>query len=446
MRSIFSMLMALGGLLFFLAGLCMPWFALPTGFEVDGSLIVRDAPSTLWWKAGCVFIIAGTLGWLLLRKKTAGQHATLSAVFAAVLPFLLWFPQSVIVMDETTSGDAGWLQQQFDNLTWLGGDIYRGHSERPVPGGMGLWAQDPPDRLAVFRPPMSGSLSLGIAEIPDMVWWFGYNPAFSQFAGKGWFLCVFGVLFMLTGSFGWGQRGAAKGERKYLLRGTAIALCGSAAIFVLLTMIPLILGGRALREARKDAMSWQPREALEKLELAGKRLPALCIDSGVILQRGALLRQLGQTDVPAAKLHEAWLLFDKGYGARSSALLEDLLKRRQQLTVSERREVLRGLLRNCIDDVNSSRLTEAKRKFGLLLDEEPTCMQAWFHYQLACLQSGDLAGNRFAASRIKPLTGSFLRKERRGILAASQGFLAQGEAAAGNDQEAIAARKLSQGR
>lgn len=440
------MLMAAGGLLLFLPGLCLPWFSLPIGFGPDGALILRDAPATLWWKCGCLAVIAGTLAWMIFRKKRIGLHGKLTVLFAVILPFLLWYPQAVIVMDDATSGDSAWLQQQFDNLTWLGGDIYRSHSERPVPDGMGLWAQDPPNRLAAFRPPMAGTFTLGIAELPDLIWWFGYNPAFSQFAARGWFLCVFGMMLLLTGSFAWGQRGSVRGQRRDLMRGTAIALATSSAFVLLLSMLPVIFGGRSLRQAREEAMSWQPEAALQELETASNRMPALRLDSGMIYQKGSLLRQLGRREEPSAKLHEAWLLSEKGYGPRSSALIEELISQGQSLTISERREALRGLLRGAINDMNSNRITEAKRKFLLLLDANPACLQGWFHYQLACLQSGDIEANRLAAMRVEALTSAYVRKEKRGIVSASQAMLAQGESRVGNTEAAVAARQKSQGR
>jgi tetratricopeptide (TPR) repeat protein len=446
MRAAFSILMAAGGLLFFLLGLCLPWFALPVGFDSNGSLVLRDAPATLWWKCACLAVIAATLAWMIFRKKRGGLHGKLAALFAAMLPFLIWYPQAVIVMDETTSGDAAWLQQQFDNLTWLGGDIYRGHSERPVADGMGLWAQDPPNRLAAFRPPMAGSFSLGIADLPDLVWWLGYNPAFSQFAARGWFLCVSGMALLLTGSFAWGQRGSLRGQRRDLMRGTAFALAASSAAVLLLSMLPVTLGGRALRQARESAISWQPEAALRDLQSACERMPALRLDSGVIYQRGSLLRQLGRTEEASAKLHEAWLLSDKGYGPRSTVLLEELIAMGDTLTVSERREALRGLLREAINDINSNRLSEAKRKFRMVLDANPVCMQGWFHYQLVGLQSGDIAANRLAAARVEAISKAYVRKEKRGIVAASQAMLAQGETRAGNTEAAVAARRKSQGR
>lgn len=446
MRAICSILMAVGGLLLFFLGLCQPWFSLPVGIGSGGEVLLRDVPATLWWKCGCLVAIAAVFSWVIFRKNRAGMHVALTGFFAAFLPFLLWYPQQVTVMDESASGSSAWLQQQFDNLTWLGGDIYRGHSERPVPDGMGLWAQDPPNRLAAFRPPMAGSFSLGIAELPDLVWWLGYNPAFSQFSGRGWFLSVGGMLLLLAGSFAWAQRGGASGQRGALFRRTGICLGISSFIVLFLAMLPVISGGRALRQARAEATTWQPQAALEHLEIACERMPALRLDTGVIYQRGSLLRQLGRASEPSAMLHEAWLLSDKGYGARASAILEELLEKNEETSIAERREAMRGLLREAINDMNSSKSTEAKRKFRRVLEIEPVCLQAWFHYQLAALQSGDISSNRLAAARIQVLSDSFFRKEKRGIVAASQAMLAQGEARIGNTVSAVAARRKSQGR
>lgn len=446
MRAICSIFMAAGGLAVFFLGLCLPWFSLPTSIDADGSLVLRDAPATLWWKCGCLAVVAGAFTWLIFRKNHKGLHSKLTALFAALLPFLLLYPQYVTVMDETVSGDSAWLQQQFDNLTWLGGDIYRGHSERPVADGMGLWAQDPPNRLAAFRPPMAGIFSLGIAEMPDLVWWLGYNPAFSQFSGRGWFLCVGGMLLLLIGSFSWGQRLAVSGQRKDLMRSTAMSLGLASFIAFTIAMIPVISGGRALRQAKAASTNWQPQVAFNHLETACRRMPALRLDSGVIFQRGSLERQLGWKEEPSARLHEAWLLSDKGYGVRSSLIIEGLLENADDIPVAIRREALRGLLREAVNDMNSSRITEAKRKFKQLLDHDPVCLQAWFHYQLAALQTGDIEANRLAAARIHVLTGSFFRKEKRGIVAASQAMLAQGETNKGNTEAAVSARRKSQGR
>ena len=83
MRAVFSILIAGGGLLLFMLGLCQPWFALPAGFESNGTLVLRDAPATLWWKCGCLAVTAVTLAWIVFRKRSGGLHGRLTAIFAS---------------------------------------------------------------------------------------------------------------------------------------------------------------------------------------------------------------------------------------------------------------------------------------------------------------------------------------------------------------------------
>jgi hypothetical protein len=253
-------------------------------------------------------------------------------------------------------------------------------------------------------------------------------------------------MLILVGAFGWGQRSEESGKRRSLLRGTAKGFLASAFVILILAFLPIILGGRALRKARVHTLAWRPKAALETLILAEKRMPALSIDTGVILQKGSLERQLGNDDCPSALLQEAWLTFEKGNHQRSGEIVDKLIREPEKLTPAQRREALRSLLRCAVDDLNSSRLTGASQRFKILLEQQPTCLQGWFHYQLASLQLGNLEANRLAAQRVELLCSTYLRKESRGIVAASQGMLAQGELSAGNTEEAVAARQKAQGR
>jgi len=446
MRVFCSIFSILGGLALVAIGLLKPWYALPLDFYSNQKLVLRDASITIWWKGGCLLIAGVSMGWAKIKNSTLGLRGILTVGFAVMLPLALWYPQAVIMHDVALSGDAAWLQQQFDTLTWLGGDIPRGHSERPVPNGFGIWAQEPPHRLAAFRPPLFGSFSLGIAEVPDLIWWLGYNPAFSQFVTRGWIFFVLGILLTLVGCFGWDQYHQRNGQRRSLLHRTALALTGSAAIVLALAILPVILGGRALRRARDLTQSWQSQPALESLDAAGRWMPALRFDTGVVLQRGALQRQLGNSNLPAARLHEAWLLSDQGYSARATAIIDDLLAHPQSLDANERREALRALLRSAIDELNSSHLADARRHLDILLDQQPVCLQGWFHSQLVALESGDLGANRQAAQRVEALSKAYLRMESRGIVAASQWMLAQGELQSGNPESTVTARQRAQGR
>jgi hypothetical protein len=446
MRTTLQILTILCGIGLFAVGLISPWFALPSAFMPDHKLVLIDSPVTVWWKVGCVLTSAFLIAGMKWAWNLTEIRSLLVVGFAVMLPLALWYPQAVIVHDEVRSGDAAWLQQQFDSLTWLGGDVPRGHSERPVPNGFGLWAQEPPHRLAAFRPPLFGSFSLGVAQVPDLIAWFGYNSAFSQFVARGWIQFVVGIFLILAGLFSWHQQGVLESARKVMLRQAVIALASSSVLVIVLAILPVMIGGHELRNARDLTQSWQAKPALSALNSAQKWLPALRFDTGVILQSGALLRQLGIPLPPPAKLHEAWLLSDQGYSRRSIAIVEELLDHPQNLTTSTRREAFRTLLRVAVDEINSSNLTEAGRHLKTLLDHQPICLQGWFHLQLLALESGDVGTNRLAALRVDSLANAYLRKESRGIVAASQWMLAQGEMQSGNHESTVVARQRAQGK
>lgn len=192
------------GVLMLLAALAAKWMAVPTG---GGE--VRDVAATPWWKAA---LLAGlvTAGLLALCSRVRGALRML----ALLVPLVLAFPQAVIVGDEDTSGDLAWLQQQHDSITWLGGDVFLAHGMRYQGSAPSVDLEDPPMRLAAFRPPMVPPWSLGIAELPDLVWWFGYNPAFCQFAAKGWVLSWLGLLMVICGLLGWRRRDDETGSRR----------------------------------------------------------------------------------------------------------------------------------------------------------------------------------------------------------------------------------------
>ncbi|YCM42718.1 hypothetical protein V2O64_15500 [Verrucomicrobiaceae bacterium 227] len=430
------------GLLMVMASLVLPWFVLPSDWTDLGELITRDAPATRWFRLGLILMLGVLLmGSWLFRKKGV---LDLVVVWAAiVLPVIFWYPQWVIIHNSETSGEAAWLQQQHDNLTWLGGDVYRAHSERAVEVGMALNMQDPPLKLAAFRAPMVGVTSVGIAEVPDLIWWFGYNPAFSQFAGKGWFMAWMGVLFMGIGGFGF-LRGSGGKRRKTLLKRSAFAGGGVTLVVLISGFVPIWAAGSALKEARSRALAGEWETAVASLDRAEQWMPALGFDTGIIFQRGRLEGLMGGGG-PCAKLYEAWELEKAGHGGRAELVLEELELERDFLPRVWARELSRSWLRVAVDDFNSGRVGKAGKRFGWLYEEEPLALQVSFHRQLISLQNERVEVNRQCRERIENVYRTFLRREKKGVIAASWWMLAQGELAAGNEMEALEARRKSKG-
>jgi hypothetical protein len=96
-----------------------------------------------------------------------------------------------------------------------------------------------------------------------------------------------------------------------------------------------------------------------------------------------------------------------------------------------------------INDVNSGRMTDGRRRMEELCEREPVALQARFHLQLLTLQGADVERNRRCRDEIEALYKTFQRKDKKGVLAASWLMLAQGELAAGNIAAAAEAREKS---
>lgn len=486
------------GLLLMALSLKESWFTLPQGWAADGTATVRDSPVTKYFKVGflialTVWVIGGIFvlwqqgprfvrttrrnyqsyrsnleelagSWPKRQVKGALRffskilalvahgkvppivHSLLSWSFLwamAVFPLLWYYPQWVTVQDAETSGDAAWLQQQHDNLTWLGGDVFRAHSERYNEIQLATNMQDPPIFLAAFRTPMDSLATLGIEEIPEAIWWFGLNPAFSQFVGRGWFVAWLGTCAFGMACFGLLKQMPGKGRRR-LLKFAGMALGLSSFLLVATALIPVLNASRNLRAAKDATLNGEYQESLQLIASAQKWMPALRFDTSLILQRGRIETLLNQSTT-CAQLYQIWKLELLGHGGRAKELLQNLESQRARLPREWQRELSRAWMRVTIDDFNAGRLSEAHAQFGRLCEVEPVAIQARFHHQLTSLQVGDVALNRKRHGEIVELYGPYLRKNKRGVISTSFFILSQGEWNAGHMTAAAEARRQSKG-
>lgn len=433
----FGLIMAGCGMM--LLGLLKPWMVVPLGVD-DGELVSRDVVATFWWKG--LFLLglsaAAACKWLL-KDRERGVRWCLRIV-VMMLPLLFAYPQAVIVQDENTSGDLAWLQQQHDSMTWLGGDVFLAQGLRYQQTMPVVDFEDPPLRLAAFRPPTVAPWSLGIAELPDVVWWLGYNPAFTQFVAKGWVASVLGVVFLLIGWLGWRREDDEYGSRSGDFKVAAGALAGGLVIWLTVGISPILGASYYLKKAKSAALDDHPEEGRAALEQACAFMPALRFDTGVIYQLGSFDLACGDQDSMRAKLKVAQSLQEDSYDQRAAVELERLL----EVETDDRsvaREVSRMLLRTAVDDANSGRMEDARRRFEMLCQREPTAVQPRFYLQLLSLYGGQVEVNRRCREEIDLLYKPFQRKEKKGVLSASWLILAQGEMAAGRVPEAAKARE-----
>ena len=252
-----------------------------------------------------------------------------------------------------------------------------------------------------------------------------------------------GVLFMGMGGFGF-LRGAEGKRRRALLKQAALAGGAVTGIVAIAGFVPIWAAGSSLTKARTQTLAgnWQP--AIASLDQAEQWMPALAFDTGIIFQRGRLESLMGRSG-PCAKIYEVWELEKAGHGGRAKLILEELELKRDLLPRVWARELSRSWIRVAVDDFNSGKVGKAGARFDLLYEKEPVALQIGFHRQLISLQKDVVVENRECRERIEKVYGTFLRREKKGVIAASWWMLSQGELTAGNEMAALQARRRSKG-
>jgi len=431
---------ALFGAALVLMGLLKPWMVVPVSVE-GAEVSVRDAAATPWWKAALVTgLMLAAVCWWRAGRIRGGRWAV--RVLALLVPLLLAFPQAVIIYDADTSGDLTWLQQQHDSMTWLGGDVYLAHGSRYQQTAPVVDLEDPPLRLAAFRPPTVAPWSLGIAAVQDLVWWLGYNPAYCQFVARGWIFSVLGLLLGIAGWLGWRRQDDEAGGRSKDFRACASALAIGLMTWLALALIPILTASYHLNAAKSAALNDDPLRGRIALQRACRAMPALGVDTGIIWQLGSFDMACGDHHTARARLHRIQSLQEDGYPLRAQVELGELVVSGSRDRAVDR-EISRMLMQVAINDVNSGRMTDGRRRMKLLCEREPTALQARFHLQLLTLHAADVERNRRCRDEVAALYQTFQRKNKKGVLSASWLMLAQGELAAGNVVAAAEAREKS---
>ncbi|MFC5051541.1 hypothetical protein ACFPK9_13095 [Rubritalea spongiae] len=440
---IFNVVAALVALLLIVFSFLGKWFKFPMYVVETHTFYTIDSEITLCFKLAqlLLFLIFG-IGTVLFYKRGGGWMKPV--LLWAICGFVstLWYPSVLTHRDSEVMGDAAWLQQQFDTMTWLGGDVYRAHSERSVELGTGVNAQDPPDRLAVFKPPVG---SMGWTQINDWMWWFGYGPSFTQFVGSSWFFAVCGYLLVGLSVLGFSWRKSEVAAR-HLFKLSVI--CGSCLLLSLasVTVLSVKVAHWELSAAKAAISESDYAGARRCIEAACVVMPTIRCDSGVIRQLGycdVMDDNNGSVDSHFFQIHR---LERHGHYDRARSMLDSLAAQSGELPRYQSREVSRQQLRVAINNINSGRYSRAIHYLDSVISNEQNCLQAQFHRQLMSLQTGDLAMNQKMNQSIEDVIQGVRSKTKRGVIAASAWMRAQGELNSGNVSEAWRARRQSQGK
>ncbi|MGJ8676370.1 MAG: hypothetical protein ACSHX0_02505 [Akkermansiaceae bacterium] len=436
-----NFLFALLALLLVLVSFLKPWYVLPHLMSGADEIDTQDSRFSIYFKCSLVMLAACFLiGHVLSKEKDVSYGKMLSRYALSCLVLICWFPGWATVVDADLSGDGAWLQQQHDSMTWLGGDVYRAHAERSVDLGTGVSAQDPPERLAVFRPPTG---SLGIQRLNDWVWWFGYGPSFTQFVGKGWFLAVAGYGLGTICLIGYYWRKDIVGSR-LLLKSLIVYFLGVLSFVVAVSVSVIVATKYALNAAEESMAQGNYGDAREELEQAVRWMPSLINDSGVIRQMGYCDFRVGELETSESLIYQIFWFESEGYYARARKIV-DTLEREGDIPRHIQRSISRNRLRIAVNYINAGKMSDALYQLNALQASEDNSIQACFHKQLIALQSNDIILNRQMSEDLLKLYGGFKSKNKRGVLAASAWMLAQGELKQGNTDAAWEARRKSKG-
>lgn len=423
--------------LLIIQGFRVDWWAFP--MLEEGGMRTQDASSSGWFKGVLLVLYVLMVAVIIYRKKMDLKLLSVGLVF--VIFTGLYYPSYLGQRDVKSIGDAAWLQQQHDNMTWLGGDVYRAHSERSLGWGQGINAQDPPSRLAVYRPP-TGNLS--VTRLDDWIWWLGYGPSFTQFVGKGWFYSITGAGLLLICTFGHRWRIESSLGRS-LLRQLSLQSGVLCLLTIILAVTPIFLANSALKKAKVFLSEGEFEKSHTALTQAVDYLPTLMCDTGIIRQMGYLEHRLRREGGSHLALFKIYQHEKEGYYQRGRKELLNLVERYDDLEVHVQREVLRQQLRVAVNEINSSREKYALERLEMIEAKFPSAIQAMFHAQLIALKLGDIDGVREKHDKLLDVYQWIKSKNKRGVLAVSYLMLAQAELKSGNAQKAAEARRKSKG-
>jgi|GEM_PF-1716628 tetratricopeptide (TPR) repeat protein len=440
---LFNLALAVVAFLLIAVSLIKPWFAVPHYEVFGGELSYSDSALAFYFKLVLILIFIASVAAVTLFWNKRSQRGGI-LIKGVIMSFVMvvWFPAWLTQRDSNLIGDAAWVQQQHDTLTWLGGDVYRSHSERSVELGTGVNAQDPPDRLAVYRPP---SGSIGVTQINDWLWWFGYGPSFTQFVASAWFYAVIGYLLAGLCVCGLYWRRSVTVARK-LYKQSILFFIKVSACVIALTAGNVYMAHHSLKSAKLATAMGDYATAKQQIEDAIGCLPSLECDSGVIRQLGYCDVKLENRFSAEAQFYQVDWLERHGHYARARAQLDQMVLSDTDVSRNLARELSRQQLRVAINNINSGRYSSAIQYLDSVLARENNSIQACFHRQLVALQTSDLRSNKASHSELIELYRGLRSKNKKGVIASSNWMLAQGELRMGNVNEAWEARKRSMGK
>jgi tetratricopeptide (TPR) repeat protein len=354
------------------------WFEVPVG-PIFGARSPQDIVA-LTPECNVVFqgIMAAGAICLLASWISRRQWTMLSTVIATLLCVVpLAYPYFVMLRSPVAAAEATWLQMQYDNLLWLGGDIHNNAEFAQLGWKSKTYMIDLPRQLSVVELPEWTAWEIGLDRTEDLVHWLGYSNAFCNFVKSGWSLAVIGSFLLLLSSL---QR---SGQFVFHRAGVAI-------VVLTLTLVTSVFAGWSLpfrasgHVNRAAALCSQCRygESLAELQHAVELLPVLGQDTYYVAQRGVLEKKLGR-DTEYVQMRDAIRWEADGRYDQAYSILESLT---QSADPAIRREALRGIARHAIQDFNSGRFELSNERLRLVLAQQPCNLKLIYLLQIQAIR------------------------------------------------------------
>lgn len=357
-----------------------PWFSVPSA--VDGNMnrvieFVAFEPSCT--QAFQFIMIVGISLLTLSSLKSREWNLLSNLTTCSMLAVVLVYPFFVMTYSPALTADAIWLQMQHDNLLWLGGDINLSAEAGNAFWGNKVYSVDIPRQIKIAPLPTHHFYETGIHHVSDVLNWFGYSDAFCQFSKRGWSMAACGWSMLIAGTL------VTKGEVQFSRVGYSLVTLSLAFVSfsTYVVSVPFIVAGH-IENAANLTRQRDYAAAIQSLELACQRMPALEHDTHWIAQRGSLESKLGAINAHA-QLFQAIELERAG---KYDVAFEQLLMLVDSDDSAIAREAIRAVQRFAIQDFNSGNTLSAAERLNIVLVKQPCNLKAIYLSQLGFLRQG----------------------------------------------------------
>lgn len=415
---------AAAGLL--LLSLVLPWFRVPVSVleNLNGgySAVYREPVSTTVFK---VFILGVLLSawWIGFRRRRSGSHgsATAMTVGACLVLVALGFayPALTIQRCPAVSAHAEWLQAQNTSLISEAATAQE-YDYQPGEPLVDVADVKPASFAALPVPGVTSFSDVHLSKLDEVLMWLGLTPGFCQFASHGWFCAIFGS-FLLAVSFLRMKEGASRGDLKFAYTIVPLFVFGTFLLATVL-IVPVIMAGRELAEARTAVANGRFSESLHHLDLAEAWVPVLAYNTDEVYQRGWLDRKLGFNS-SAARLVSAIREEEESFYSRAGQHYTELLDADPPGPVRD--EAFRGALRLAIKDFNAGLLDRAASRLAQLTSIDPSSIKANYALQLADLRSSRKDRLECEVAKFEAVYKCFESLEKSALLASAHRRMAE---------------------